>query len=71
MELVQIQFSKRTILPGGAMYLPGEVASVPPAVAEQFCHDLDPPAATLVTSLDAPPRDKMVKRADHKKEYHG
>ncbi len=55
------------------MYLPGDVACFPPDVARDFCtNDPENPAATLYApkTLDAPPRDKMAKRPDLKKETH-
>ena len=70
MELVQIEFHRRTILSGGALYLPGERATVTDVIAAQFCAEPDPDA-TLITSLDAPPLNKMVGSPAHKKGGHG
>lgn len=68
MEMVRVQFQKRAIVKGGALYLPGEVASFLPDVAQSF---IDCNAATLITSLDGPPKNKMVGSPVNKKERHG
>lgn len=54
------------------MYLPREIASVSPEVAQQLCVENDNPAATLYIPkvMDAPPLNKMA-RAEHKKGSHG
>ena len=69
-ESVLVQFRKPGMLYGRAMYLPGEIAGVTKDEAEQFCAGSDP-TATLITSLDAAPVNKMVERPVSKKEKHG
>ena len=68
-EMVKIQFRRRAVLVGGALYLPGEVACVTPMIAKQFCDSI-PPTATLYIpkALDAAPSSKMVSYPAHKKE---
>ena len=73
MGMVLIQFRRRALIAGGAMYLPGEIAGVSPDIAAQFCTTDNNPAATLYSprALDAPPVDKMARRPDVKKEKNG
>lgn len=70
-ELVKVQFRRRAQLVGGAMYLPGEVALVRQEEAADLFADLDNPAATLIASLDTPPKHKMVVQPESKKGKHG
>lgn len=68
MEQVHVKFNRRAIIAGGPLYLPGETAIVPSDMAQQFC---DSNAATLITSLDEAPKNKMVANPVHKKGAHG
>ena len=76
---ISVQFKRRAIMPGGAMYLPGEIASFSEEVAQELCAPGDEPiaifyhAATLAPdkTLDAAPLHKMVERPAHKKERNG
>lgn len=72
-ELVPVRFLRRAVLAGGAMYLPGEIAGVPPDLAAQLCDENDNPTATLLTpkALDAPPSNKMQGAPSRKKENNG
>lgn len=73
MELVQVKFLRKAFIPGGALYLAGEIAGVSPEIAKQLCEVNDNPTATLHIQkvVDAPPSNKMATRPEHKKEKHG
>ena len=67
-QLVTIQFRRRAVLTGGAMYLPGEIAGVSQQIADELCAENDNPTATLILHApDVPPLNKMVAAPDKKK----
>ncbi len=66
-DLVTIQFRRRAILVGGAMYLPGEIAGVSRQIAEELCAENDNPTAALYKAPDEPPLNKMVASPVNKK----
>ena len=75
-EKVIIKFRRRALDAGGALYSEGDIAGFSVEQAALFTDGPDPvadlyePAATHVTSQDAPPVDKMVRRPAFKKETH-
>ena len=74
MEATLIRLTRRYASPGGALYLPGEILSLPHDEAARVLATGAAEPATQIRSdkaPDSPPRDKMVAAAPRKKEHHG
>ena len=61
-DTVRVTITKRIVLPGGALHLPGEQVLLDPLVAQSLIDDQYAEAATPPKALDVAPRDTMQHR---------
>jgi hypothetical protein len=66
-DTVRVKITRRIILPGGALHLPGQYLSLDALTARSLIEDEYAEPATPPKALDAAPRDTMQHRPGYKK----